>query len=90
MKLSSIVALTITLSVVVEGTWWAAAVQPAIISLGAVLGMGTLDHDVLDVQPTEWKSLQPFISKQARLKDLLRGKRRPKPDKTQPSTDLPE
>ena len=77
-----------TLCVLINGAWWAAVVQPAIISLGAVLG--TLDHDVLDVQLTEWKSLQPFISKQARLKDLLRGKRRPKVDKTQPFTNLPE
>ena len=55
MKLSSIVALTITLSVVVEGTWWAAAVQPVILGLGAVLA--AIDLDVLDL------SSMPFINK---------------------------
>ena len=77
-----------TLCVLINGAWWAAVVQPAIISLGAILG--TLDHDVLDVQPVEWKSMLPFISKQARLKDLLRGKRRTKIPKTQPSSDSPK
>ena len=76
MNLKQVIVL-FTLCVLINGAWWAAAVQPAIISLGAVLGIGTLDHDVLDVQ-------QPFISKQARLKDLLRGKRRTKVATVQP------
>ena len=47
MKLISIFAL-FTLSSIVKGTWWAAAVQPVILSLGAVLTALDLD---LDVQP---------------------------------------
>ena len=52
MKLSDIFVL-ITLSVMVEGAWWAAAVQPVILGLGAVLA--SFDLDVLDVQSMEWK-----------------------------------
>ena len=48
MKLSIIFALY-TLSVIVKGAWWAAAVQPVILSLGAILG--ALDQDVLNVEP---------------------------------------
>ena len=48
MKLISIFAL-FALSLVVEGTWIAAAVQPVILSIGAALA--AIDLDVLDVQP---------------------------------------
>ena len=48
MKLIGILTL-FTISVVVEGTWIAAAVQPFILSMGAVLA--ALDLDELDVQP---------------------------------------
>ena len=37
MKLTDIFAL-LTLIVIVKGAWWAAAVQPFILSLGAILG----------------------------------------------------
>ena len=47
MKLIGIFAL-FTLSMMVEGTWWTTAVQPVILSLGAILG--ALDLDVLDIQ----------------------------------------
>ena len=60
MNLSDIFAL-LTLIVIVKSTWWAVAVQPVILSLGAVLS--AIDHDILDVQSIEWKSLLPFISK---------------------------
>ena len=40
----------------VKSAWWAAAVQPVILSLGAVLG--ALDQDVLNI------SWLPFINKQ--------------------------
>ena len=50
----------LSLFVIVEGAWWAAAVQPVILSLGAVLS--AIDQDVLDVQSIEWKSLLPFIN----------------------------
>ena len=46
----------LALFVMVKGTWWAAAVQPVILSLGAVLS--AIDLDVLDTQ------LMPFINKQ--------------------------
>ena len=61
MKLESIIAL-FTLIVMVKGAWWAAAVQPVILTLGAVLG--TIDKDVLDIQAIEWRNLLPFINKQ--------------------------
>ena len=48
MKLKDIFAL-FTLSVIVKGTWWAAAVKPIILSLGAVLT--AIDKDVLDIEP---------------------------------------
>ena len=62
MKLKGVFAL-LSLSVMVKGTWWSAAVQPLILSLGAI--MGAIDLDVLDVQPMkfEWKKLIPFINK---------------------------
>ena len=63
MKLKDLFAF-ISLCVMVKGTWWAAAVRPVVLSLGAVLG--AIDLDVLDVQPVniEWKKLIPFINKQ--------------------------
>ena len=36
----------LTLIVIAKGAWWAAAVQPVILSLGAVLS--AIDQDVLD------------------------------------------
>ena len=45
MKLFGVFVLSL-LSVMVEGAWLAAAVQPVILSLGAVLG--AIDLDVLD------------------------------------------
>ena len=62
MKLSSIFAL-FTLSVMVEGAFWAAAVQPIILSLGAV--MSAIDLEVLDLQQIDLRSMLPFISKQS-------------------------
>ena len=47
MKLANIFAL-FTLSVIVRGAWWVAAVQPFILSLGAMV-FGTIDQDVLDI-----------------------------------------
>ena len=37
-----------SLSVLVNGAWWAAAIQPVILSLGAILT--AIDSDVLDTQ----------------------------------------
>ena len=57
MKIAVIFAL-VTLSVVVKGAFWAAAVQPVILSLGAVLA--AIDLDVLDVQASELKKWKVF------------------------------
>ena len=38
----------------VKGAWFATAVQPLILLLGAVLS--ALDSDVLDVQPIIWRN----------------------------------
>ena len=53
MKLRDIFTL-FTLSVIVKGAWWAAAVQPLILGLGAILS--SIDLDVLYEEPTEWLS----------------------------------
>ena len=66
MKLTVIFAL-FALIVMVKGTWWAAAVQPFILSLGAILG--TIDSDVLNVESIEWRNLLPFINKQEEEKN---------------------
>ena len=52
MKLTFIFTL-FTLAEIVKSAWWAAAVQPVILGLGAVLA--SFDLDVLDVQSMEWK-----------------------------------
>ena len=54
MKLKSLFAF-LSLSVMVKGTWWAAAVRPVVLSLGAI--MGAIDLDVIDVKSMniEWK-----------------------------------
>ena len=54
MKLSVIIAL-FSLSAIVKGAWLAAAAQPVILTLGAILG--ALDLDILDFEI-------PFINKQ--------------------------
>ena len=54
MNLINIFAL-LTLSVMVKSAWWAAAVQPVILSLGAIFS--AIDQDVLDIQ---WL---PFVNK---------------------------
>ena len=48
MKVASIF-VSFSLIVIVKGAFWAAAVQPVILSLGALLG--ALDLDVLDAEP---------------------------------------
>ena len=60
MKLRDILIL-FTLNVIVKGVFWAAAVQPVILGLGALFS--AIDLDVLDVQLIELKSLLPFVSK---------------------------
>ena len=62
MRLKAILIPLITLFGIVQGAWWAAAVQPVVLSLGAILG--ALDLEVIDLQPIQWKKLMPFINKQ--------------------------
>ena len=52
MKLTFIITLY-SLIVIVKGAFWAAAVQPIILSLGAILA--ALDLEVLDAPSHEWK-----------------------------------
>ena len=54
MKLRGIFAL-FTIVVMVKATWWSAAVQPLVLSLGAV--MTATNSDVLDAHSFEWKEL---------------------------------
>ena len=46
MKIIDILVL-FSLSIIVKGTWWAAAVQPVILSIGAVFA--AIDLDILDI-----------------------------------------
>ena len=56
MKLKDIFAL-FGLSAMVNGAWWA-AVQPVILSLGAVFAALDLDLEpMLDLKPIEWRKL---------------------------------
>ena len=50
-----------TLFVIVKGAWWAAAVRPFVLGLGAILG--AIDQDVLDVENFEFK-WKPFTNSQ--------------------------
>ena len=79
MKLRSILALS-TLCVIVKGAWWAAAVQPVILSLGAVLS--AIDLDVLDIQ-------LPFLNKQEEDDDdaILHKSKFPRFEDLPPPTD---
>ena len=54
MKLGGIFAL-FTLNVMVKGAWFIAAVQPVILSIGAILA--AIDLDVIDVQPMKFRNL---------------------------------
>ena len=51
MKLNTILAL-LMLIVMAKGAWLAAAAQPVILGLGALLGV--LNMDVFDAQPIQW------------------------------------
>ena len=48
MKLKVLFAI-LSLSVIVKGAFWTAAVQPLVLGLGAMLG--AVDLDVLDAEP---------------------------------------
>ena len=67
MKLRGILVL-FAMIVMVKGTWWTAAVQPVILSLGAVLS--AIDLDALDVHSIEFKKWLPFINKQKEMKPV--------------------
>ena len=59
MKLSGVFAL-FALIVMVIGAWWAAAIKPVILSLGAIFG--AIDLDVLNVETIQWINLMPYKS----------------------------
>ena len=60
---STFIFVLFTLVVIVKGAWWAAAVQPVILGLGAILA--AFDSDVLDTQSIELKFMSPFKSNKA-------------------------
>ena len=72
MKLTNIIAL-FTLITMVKGLWWAAAVQPVILSLGAILG--AIELDLLNnVELIELRSILPFINKHEKNKPKIEYK----------------
>ena len=57
MKILSIIIALFALGEMVNCTWWAAAVQPVILSLGAVFAALDLDlQPMLDAQPIDFKN----------------------------------
>ena len=62
MKTKGIFAL-FTLIIIVKGAWWAAAFQPVILSLGAVLSAINLD-----LEPFEWRNWLKFSSEEDKEK----------------------
>ena len=60
MKLLIIIVL-LALSAMVNGSWWAAAAQPIILSIGALFAALDMDLEpMLDAQPTESSKLMGF------------------------------
>ena len=64
MRLLLTIFVLFTITEIVKSAFWAAAVQPVILGLGAVFS--ALDQDVLDVdiKPIDLKNFLPFINKQ--------------------------
>ena len=65
MKVFSILVL-LTLIVMAKGAWWTAVAHPVILSLGAILG--TIDLDVLNVEPIGGYSWMSFANNQRKHK----------------------
>ena len=60
MKLSEIIVL-FGVFVMANGAWWAAAVQPVILSIGALFAALDLDLEtVIDTKPFELRKLMIF------------------------------
>ena len=58
-----VIFVLFTLSVLVNGSLWTVAVQPIILSLGAM--MAAVDQDVLDVHFFDWKSwFRPVVDEE--------------------------
>ena len=60
MKSQIIIAL-FTLVMMAKGAFWTGAIQPFILSLGAILG--AIDSDVLEVDSIKWRNFLPFVNK---------------------------
>ena len=56
---SSVILVFLALGVMVNGAWWVAAVNPLILSLGAILG--AINSDVTET--IELKNFLPFINR---------------------------
>ena len=66
MKLTFILTL-LQICVIVKGTLLAAVARPVILSFGTMFT--ALNHDLLDKQTIDWKSLLPFASLRTVAKD---------------------
>ena len=58
---SSVILVFLALGVMVNGAWWVAAVNPLILSLGAILG--AINSDVTET--IELKNILRFVNKQS-------------------------
>ena len=59
MKLKVVFAL-LSLIIIVKSAFWAAAVQPFILSLGAIFA--TIDHHLLDLETFKWSNYLPRLA----------------------------
>ena len=58
MKFITILTL-FSLSIIVKGAWWTAAMQPVILGFGAAFAAH--DHEVLDTNLFDWSSFTKWI-----------------------------
>ena len=67
MKLTNILGL-FALCEKVNSVWWAATIQPVILSIGTLFAALDLDFEpILDVQPIEWRKFLAFKKDKKKL-----------------------
>ena len=70
MKLQIIIIALLALGEIVNCTWWAAAVQPVMLSIGAVFAALNLDLEpILDAKPIELGKLMIFKNRGKKEKE---------------------
>ena len=70
MKSLEILFALFGISVMVNGAWWAAAVQPVMLSIGAVFAALNLDLEpILDAKPIELRKLMIFKNEKENEKE---------------------